>query len=355
MKPLPNLFFYATKELSQDAFICWLLAWGDPDFAGENPDLHRCARAVLSAFYGAAGRTVPPDIRDVTIHRQYHKIDVLVKFQSGDERFAVLIEDKVGTDQHSDQLLRYRDILRKEGYSDENVLCIFFKTFDQCDYASIKAAGFHVFDRGALLGALRPFADVGNAILQDFYRQMRALEDAVEAFRRLPLGEWKPRDQCWVGFYRALHEHVPAAEWAWVNNAAGGYWGCWWGLTSGATPLYFQLREERAAVCLAVPDADAARQQELRDQWQPRVLKLAGELGLPLQLPKNMRLGKNMTIATVQGDYRQADGNGQLDLAATAAFLRRFDEFGQTISQRTDLRQDEPVSAFHQEPRHDLG
>jgi hypothetical protein len=23
----PNIFKYATSELSQDAFICWLLAW----------------------------------------------------------------------------------------------------------------------------------------------------------------------------------------------------------------------------------------------------------------------------------------------------------------------------------------
>jgi hypothetical protein len=25
----PNLFNYATSELSQDAFICWLIAWAD--------------------------------------------------------------------------------------------------------------------------------------------------------------------------------------------------------------------------------------------------------------------------------------------------------------------------------------
>ena len=24
---LPNLFHYATSELSQDAFLCWMLAW----------------------------------------------------------------------------------------------------------------------------------------------------------------------------------------------------------------------------------------------------------------------------------------------------------------------------------------
>ena len=27
MESQPNLFFYASKELSQDAFICWLMDW----------------------------------------------------------------------------------------------------------------------------------------------------------------------------------------------------------------------------------------------------------------------------------------------------------------------------------------
>lgn len=31
-KQPPNLFEYATSELSQDAFICWLAAWADPGF-----------------------------------------------------------------------------------------------------------------------------------------------------------------------------------------------------------------------------------------------------------------------------------------------------------------------------------
>ena len=32
----PNLFDFATKELSQDAVICWLIAWADAD-ATEGP------------------------------------------------------------------------------------------------------------------------------------------------------------------------------------------------------------------------------------------------------------------------------------------------------------------------------
>lgn len=37
----PNLFTYATSELSQDAFICWLAAWADPKFKDADPALHQ--------------------------------------------------------------------------------------------------------------------------------------------------------------------------------------------------------------------------------------------------------------------------------------------------------------------------
>ena len=35
----PNLFSIATKELSQDAFITWLLQWADDTFIQENSEL----------------------------------------------------------------------------------------------------------------------------------------------------------------------------------------------------------------------------------------------------------------------------------------------------------------------------
>ena len=41
--PRPNLFTYATAELLQDAFLCWLLAWADPSYRATDPTLHGVA------------------------------------------------------------------------------------------------------------------------------------------------------------------------------------------------------------------------------------------------------------------------------------------------------------------------
>ena len=44
----PNLFDYATKELSQDAFFCWLLAWADEECRDADSTLHALGAARQS-------------------------------------------------------------------------------------------------------------------------------------------------------------------------------------------------------------------------------------------------------------------------------------------------------------------
>jgi hypothetical protein len=50
----PSLFYFATSELSQDAFICWLLSWADPSAGGSDQPLHRTATALLDRLMASA-------------------------------------------------------------------------------------------------------------------------------------------------------------------------------------------------------------------------------------------------------------------------------------------------------------
>lgn len=42
-----NLFRYATSELSQDAFICWLMSFAHKDHLQEDAVLRECAQKLL--------------------------------------------------------------------------------------------------------------------------------------------------------------------------------------------------------------------------------------------------------------------------------------------------------------------
>ena len=108
MKSRPNIFEYATKELSQDAVICWLLAWADTKAASHPADeqLHQLGRRFLEALFDK-WRDWPVDLGDevsVEICRQERNIDVLAHIN---DRYVLLIEDKRGTGAHDDQLQRY--------------------------------------------------------------------------------------------------------------------------------------------------------------------------------------------------------------------------------------------------------
>ena len=49
----PNLFDYATKELSQDAVICWLIDWAGRETNGdpEDEELRQCGLAFVDALF----------------------------------------------------------------------------------------------------------------------------------------------------------------------------------------------------------------------------------------------------------------------------------------------------------------
>ena len=47
----PNLFKYGRKELSQDAMICWLLAWANECYAEPYPDHHKAGQSFVKALF----------------------------------------------------------------------------------------------------------------------------------------------------------------------------------------------------------------------------------------------------------------------------------------------------------------
>ena len=74
----PNLFEYATSELSQDASICWLISWASSEYASSDPALHKCAVSLLKTFFKKHSRKFSKKIESVEIDKQKNNIDILV-------------------------------------------------------------------------------------------------------------------------------------------------------------------------------------------------------------------------------------------------------------------------------------
>ena len=57
----PNLFTYATSELSQDAMICWLLAWADPNNSS-NMQMYHIGVAFLNSLFEKFAEVQAPSV-----------------------------------------------------------------------------------------------------------------------------------------------------------------------------------------------------------------------------------------------------------------------------------------------------
>jgi PD-(D/E)XK nuclease superfamily len=201
--PIPNLFAYATSELSPDAFFCWLLDWANKENGDGDPALQQAACSFLNALLAKhhKPRVAAPEVK---IYRQSERADIVAVVNG---RFVLAIEDKIRAGVHGDQLHRYPDSIGKK-FPNAEILPIFLKTVEQSSYRDVEQANYKLFLRSDILAALRPAANgVSNAIFVDFLRNLEKLEASITSYRKAPIGEWIRR----VGPLDRLLQRAPAA------------------------------------------------------------------------------------------------------------------------------------------------
>lgn len=321
----PNLFAYATSELSQDAFLCWLLAWADRKPAEEDPALHELAVGFVAALFEAARAEPPEPPFSVEVLRQVEGADVVALVGKG---HVLVIEDKVDTTAHSDQLARYRDALGDE-YGDRELVCVYLKTGDQSSYATVERQGWATVTRRDLLEVLRRGRDsVENAVFQYFLEHLEEMDARVRRCHETPVDEWEPRDDAYKGLYQALQERLEEGRWKYIPNPRGGFLGFYWGWTDiTGGKIYLQLEEDKLVVKVKVEDPD--RERDMRDSWSKRVIEAVDDVDLAR--PARFGRGKHMTVAEY-GDYRISGDDGLLDLDKTVSLLEEAHQAVQSLA-----------------------
>ncbi|WP_461054364.1 PD-(D/E)XK nuclease family protein [Spirosoma arcticum] len=333
----PNLFSYATSELSQDAFICWLAAWADPKFQAADPHLHQIAREfIVSMIRKVKHDYDQANVKTVNVRRQVEKLDILIEVNKGyPDQLAILVEDKTHTDHHSGQLERYYDNATKS-YSSEQIIPIYFKTGYQSKF---DVGQYKTYLRKDFLDLLREGnKTVSNAIYADFLTHLERMELVVSQFLTKNLtvtdGEFAWNDNDRRGLFMRLYEQFSEtddkANWGYVANASGGFFGFWWNFEVSAQGDYWSyLQLEGDRLCYKIGFSDEiykaenwkTKAQEVRSTWSGILLKLDEE-----STAKHAKIGKTMTIA------KKADGvflpktDGTLDLDKTIQKLLETQE-----------------------------
>lgn len=316
----PNLFQFATSELSQDAFLCWLLSWANESHRQYDEDLHSVAIAFLSLIYERVGAQLPNKINSIDVRKQDGGIDILCIVNN---ETAIIIEDKLGTKQHSDQLARYKDHVLKLGYQANKILAIYLQTGDQSDFREVEKHGYAVLERKDLLHVIESeqaeIACHKSDVLSDFSKYLRLIEDDVKSFIRLPPKEWSWNS--WKGFYTALQGELKGGHWDYVANPSGGFLGFWWHSNGDdQCEQYLQLEQEK--FCFKIWVADPKMRGTLRNNWHNKIIKECQRHGIKAKRPDRFGSGEYMTVATLNQEFRVVDDSGLLDMQQTIKVIR---------------------------------
>lgn len=313
----PNIFTWATSELSQDAFICWLLSWADIKYQKEK--LHPTAIYFIQKLTG----NKIASIINVDVERQVKGIDILCRINN---EFVILIEDKTRTSNHSDQLNKYYSYL-KTLHDEDKIFPVYLKTGQQSNFASIHKAGYKLFLRNDFLDVFE-FAknhQITDTIFLDFFEHLKKIEADINSFIHLPVMQW--HWESWKGFYSYLQTQLGDGEWDYVPQKNGGFLGFWWSWgykepNSQGFDYYLQL--EHSKFCFKIHPYNKDYAYQTRDYFRSLLYPKAKEHGIAIY--QNGRIGNYMTVAALSESYIKVDESGLIDLEKTIKYINHIEK-----------------------------
>lgn len=229
-----NLFNYATSELSQDAFLCWLLSYAqEKKYSGDDAKLKKCAQSLIKVFLLGQKSIFEKDLIEEDlivkkIEKQWKYIDVLVTLESDKK---IIIEDKTYTTDHDNQLERYKDEFTNEA---DNVYGVYYKTGFCCE--TIKNdmyKGYYFYGLNKIKEFFEKYDDIDNAIFNNYRDFIMEYHKERNNFIGLPVSKWTPT--MIQGFYDNLVKKIKLkgkltdghCGYGYVPNKSGGFYGLW--------------------------------------------------------------------------------------------------------------------------------
>jgi hypothetical protein len=301
----PNIFDIATKELSQDAFITWLLLYSDNKYSETDNNLHNCGKKFVLELLKKQMPNFDEQIVKVNAGRQWENIDVWAEIN---DKYLIIIEDKTYSSHHSNQLERYKKTAEewciKNNY--EIPICIYLKTGNesQSSLNEILKIGYSIFNRVDFINLLIQFKDTQNNIFLDFLERITRIEKANNEFESKLIGEWNSND--WQGFFQFVEKGMNIINWGFVNNPNGGFWNAvlnweYWDIY----PAYVQIEEGKLCFKISTHPEELDLPEnitrgEVRNQLHNLIMSKSKEYNLTsIRKPDRFGSGNYMTVAIV--------------------------------------------------------
>ena len=318
----PNIFEISTKELTQDGFITWLLKWADPSNKKYDEKLNQCAIDFIKYIIMEQLKE-NIEISKVEADRQWENIDI---WADVNEKYFIIIESKTFTNEHSNQLERYKkgalDWCKK---NNRKLICIYLKTGSEAKSSLevIEKKGFLIVGRKELITFFQKYS-IKNDIFNDFYGKIINIENAENAFETKKINEWDW--SCWAGFYNYLDSALEISDWKYVPNPSGGFLGIWWHFQEWKK-YYVYLQIEQGNLCFKIGEV-YKNHQKVREEWHKTLIKKAAEKNKKeIKKPPRFGSGTYMTVARIERKYWLGNDDEIIDKEKVIKTLKEYEKF----------------------------
>jgi len=168
--------------------------WAKLENKEQNERLHNVATNFIDSLFEKFTIIAKPlNYEKIEIKKQYENIDVLCIIN---DKYAIIIEDKTNTKNHSNQLKRYFDKVKVD-FSDTKILPIYFKTGDQSNYNNIIENSYQLYLREDFLKVLK-LDSTNNDIIDDYTNYLQDIDNSIKSYQTLPIEQWYYNS--WKGF-----------------------------------------------------------------------------------------------------------------------------------------------------------
>ena len=313
----PNIFDFATSELSQDAMFAWLIQWADPKYKDKDVLLFTLAQNFVRLLLGDS--KYPID--SINVGRQWKNIDVWAEINN--DTFLV-IEDKTNTSIHDDQLERYKKTVEEE-YDGKRTkqYYAYVKTGNEplSTLRKIEKIGYRTISRIDLINCLEIYSG-NNTIIPSYLEYLKSIEAETQSFRKLPVKKWGW--YAWQGYYKELEQKLNLTAWDYVSNPSGGFLGAWWHFTPITDgEMYLQFEENK--LCFKVSYEGDGDRSEFRWEWYNKLISTAESMGhKEIVKPARFGAGYYMTIAIVESE--NLFGSGIVDFNKLIDRLKEYQQ-----------------------------
>ena len=172
---MKNLFDFATKELSQDAFLRWFFeSWEDEDI-----------KPAVFEFLEKVGIETK-GINEIKTVAQRDHIDVTVYIYS-DKIQALYIEDKTTSSEHN-QLIQYNKSIKEQikKYKLDRVVKVYYKTsfINDDERRRINDANWYIFELNDINSFWTKYIHTSNLLLRDYSKYVCGICNELNGVER---------------------------------------------------------------------------------------------------------------------------------------------------------------------------